>query len=97
MSPKTFAGVFGCTCFVRDHNPARGKLDPRALKCVFVGYSPTQKWYKCYHPPSRKLFVYMDVTFFESQPYFSSSQTPFQRKLEDNMVSSEDENEKKKI
>jgi len=33
--------VFGCVCFVHIHGPARGKLDLRALKCVFVGYSPT--------------------------------------------------------
>jgi transposase InsO family protein len=31
--------VFGCTCFVRDHRPMVGKLDPRAVKCIFVGYS----------------------------------------------------------
>jgi hypothetical protein len=31
--------VFGCVCFVRDHRPSVSKLDPRALKCVFVGYS----------------------------------------------------------
>ena len=31
--------VFGCTCFVRDHRPSVGKLDPRAVKCIFVGYS----------------------------------------------------------
>ena len=29
--------VFGCVCFVRDHRPSMGKLDPRAVKCVFVG------------------------------------------------------------
>jgi transposase InsO family protein len=29
--------VFGCTCFVRDHRPSVGKLDPRAVKCIFVG------------------------------------------------------------
>ena len=30
---------------------------------------------KCNHPPSRKCFVCMDLTFFESQPNFSSTQT----------------------
>lgn len=35
--------VFGCVCFVRDHRPSVGKLDPRAVKCVFVGYSGKQK------------------------------------------------------
>jgi len=35
--------VFGCTCFVRDHRPSVGKLDPRAVKCIFVGYSQSQK------------------------------------------------------
>jgi hypothetical protein len=32
VSPK----VFGCVCFVHVHGPTWGKLDPRALKCVFV-------------------------------------------------------------
>ena len=31
--------VFGCVCFVKDYMPFVRKLDPRALKCVFVGYS----------------------------------------------------------
>jgi hypothetical protein len=72
VSPK----VFGCVCFVHIHGSTRSKLDPRSLKCVFVGYSPTQKRYKCYHPPSRKCFVSMDVTFFEQQSYSSSTLTP---------------------
>jgi hypothetical protein len=29
--------VFGCTCFVRDHRPSVGKLDPHAMKCIFIG------------------------------------------------------------
>jgi hypothetical protein len=74
VSPK----FFGCVCFVYIHGPARSKLDPRSLKCVFVGYSSTQKGYKCYHPPSRKYFVSMDVTFFEQQSYSSSTPTPLQ-------------------
>ncbi|GMP35916.1 hypothetical protein CsSME_00008192 [Camellia sinensis var. sinensis] len=65
--------IFGCVCFVHNHSPSRGKLDPRSLKCVFLGYSPTQKGYKCYHHSSRKWFVSMDITCFESQSYFLSS------------------------
>uniref|UniRef100_A0A2N9EG31 Integrase catalytic domain-containing protein n=1 Tax=Fagus sylvatica TaxID=28930 RepID=A0A2N9EG31_FAGSY len=40
----------------------RTKLEPRALRCVFVGYALHQKGYRCYHPPSRKLYVTLDVT-----------------------------------
>jgi hypothetical protein len=29
--------VFGYTCFVRDHRPLVGKLDPRAVKCILWG------------------------------------------------------------
>ena len=30
--------VFGCVCFVRDHRASVGKLDPQAVKYIFVGY-----------------------------------------------------------
>ena len=56
--------------FVHIHN--HGKLDPRAIKCVFVGYSLTQKGYKCYHPLSKKLCVSVDVTFNENESYFTN-------------------------
>ena len=38
--------IFGCTAFVHEHKQIE-KLDPCAIKCVFIGYSPTQKGYKC--------------------------------------------------
>ena len=63
--------LFGSVCFVHNHFPSRDKLDSRALRCVFIGYSPTQKGYKCYHPPSHRTFVSHDVTFWESISYFS--------------------------
>jgi len=46
--------VFGCVCFVRDHRPSVGKLDPQAVKCIFVGYSSTQKGYKCWDPIGKR-------------------------------------------
>lgn len=62
--------VFGCVCFVKDYRPSVGKLDSRALKCVFVGYSGKQKGYKCWCPSERRMFVSMDVVFRENEPYY---------------------------
>jgi transposase InsO family protein len=69
VSPK----VFGCVCFVHDYRNSVGKLDPRAVKCVFVGYSPSQKGYRCWCPSERRFFVSMDVTFREHEPYYGST------------------------
>ena len=44
-------------------------MDPRDIKCVFVGYSSTQKGYKCF---IGTFFVSTNVTFFENESYFSS-------------------------
>ncbi|CAL8130715.1 unnamed protein product [Prunus armeniaca] len=46
--------VFGCIAYVHVYSHQQSKLDPCALCCVFIGYSTTQKNYKCYHPPSQK-------------------------------------------
>uniref|UniRef100_A0A2N9HCS0 Integrase catalytic domain-containing protein n=1 Tax=Fagus sylvatica TaxID=28930 RepID=A0A2N9HCS0_FAGSY len=73
--------VFGCVSFVHNHSPNRDKLDPRAHKCIFLGYSRTQKGYRCYSPSLRKHFVSADVTFFEDIPYYS----PKGRQLQESM------------
>jgi hypothetical protein len=79
--------VFGCTCFVHDYRNSVGKLDPRAIKCIFVGYSPTQKGYRCWSPIERRFFVSMDVTFREKEPYYISS----------NKITQEIDNEGEKV
>ncbi|CAN0913556.1 Retrovirus-related Pol polyprotein from transposon TNT 1-94, partial [Linum grandiflorum] len=65
--------VFGCTVFIHNSAPNRSKLDPRAVKGVFIGYSTTQKGYKCYHPPTKRVYTTQDATFFESQSYYPST------------------------
>lgn len=42
--------AFGCVVIVHVHNHTHDKLDPRAIKCVFLGYFPTRKGYKCFDP-----------------------------------------------
>jgi hypothetical protein len=55
--------TFGCVCFVQDNRPNVGKLNPRVVKCIFVGYSGTQKGYVCWSMWKRDLFVSMNVIF----------------------------------
>ena len=62
--------VFGCTAFIHIHKSQHSKLDPRASKCILLGYSANQKGYKCYPLTTRKFYTSMDVTFFENQPFY---------------------------
>ena len=70
--------VFGCTAFVHIPSAARHKLQPRALKCVFVGYGLHQKGYRCFHPTTRRIHVTMDVQFHELQMFYSATATATQ-------------------
>ena len=62
--------IFGCVAFVHLHKNQRSKLDPCALRCVFVGYATHQKGYRCYHPPTQRTYVTLDVIFLESELFF---------------------------
>ena len=78
--------VFGCTCFVWDVRPQVSKLDPKSLKCIFVGYSRVQKGYRCYCPTLRCYFVSIDVAFFKTTPFSFPSTVMGQGKEEDLLV-----------
>ncbi|PON63816.1 LOW QUALITY PROTEIN: hypothetical protein TorRG33x02_275260 [Trema orientale] len=65
--------VFGCISFVHNHSPNRTKLDPKSLKRIFLGYSSTQKGYKCFSQEKQRYFVSKDVTFFENCPFYAKN------------------------
>ena len=79
--------IFNCTAVIYVHSHNYGKFDPRASKCIFVGYSSTSKGYKCFDPCTRRTFVTMDVTFFETKPYFSHDHPRGVNKGEDFILS----------
>ena len=62
--------VFRYVCYPYIHSHQRDKFDPRTLKCVFLNYSNSQKSYKCFHPPTDKYYISMDVQFCEKESYF---------------------------
>ena len=56
--------VFGCTAYA---HVKQGKLDARALKCIFVGYPEGVKGYKlwCLEKGHKRCFISRDVVFNE--------------------------------
>ena len=70
--------VFGSTCFVHNLSPGLDKLSARSTKCIFLGYTRSQKGYRCFSPTLQRYLISSDVTFFESVPFFEPSSTlPF--------------------
>jgi Integrase core domain len=64
--------IFGCTCFVYNQDIHRDKLDSRAIKCVFIGYSTKKKGYKCLDPNSNKIYISRNIKFIETQYFFEN-------------------------
>jgi hypothetical protein len=69
----SFLKTFGCACWpnLRPYNS--NKLQPRSTSCVFLGYSPLHKGYKCFHISSGRMYISRDVVFLESQCPFQNS------------------------
>ncbi|CAD6252729.1 unnamed protein product [Miscanthus lutarioriparius] len=61
--------VFGCTAYAHVDN---GKLEPRAVKCLFLGYSSGVKGYKLWNPEIGKTFISRSVVFNESVMFTDS-------------------------
>lgn len=61
--------VFGCDALVHPtQDPAKlKKMEPRALRCIFIGYSQqTERGYIFYDPAQNKIIVRRDAVFDES-------------------------------
>ena len=68
--------VFGCACYPNISVTAPHKLAPRSTRCVFLGYSPDHKGYRCFDLSSRRVLISRHVVFDESDFPYSTSSTP---------------------
>ncbi|XP_074314523.1 uncharacterized protein LOC141649741 [Silene latifolia] len=71
--------VIGCMCFALSPGHSRDKFDPKARKCIMLGYPFQQKAYKLYDIESQKIIISRDVIFHESiMPYKVAASPPQQ-------------------
>lgn len=71
-----FLRTFGSACYpwTRPYNSS--KLQPRSVRCVFLGYDSTAKGYRFFDPLSKWVYISRYVLFWENVfPFASSSQS----------------------
>ncbi|GKE57686.1 retrotransposon protein, putative, ty1-copia subclass [Tanacetum coccineum] len=68
QAPKlSYLKVWGCEALVkRDTLTKPNKLEPRSIKCIFIGYPKEMIGYSFYYPPENKVIVAQNAEFFEN-------------------------------
>jgi hypothetical protein len=61
--------VFGCTTYAHVDN---GKLEPREVKCVFLGYGLRVKAYKLWNPKTKMILMRRNVVFNDTVMFTDS-------------------------
>ena len=72
--------VFGCLAYVHIPDSKRGKLEPKAIKTIFLGYYDDSKAWRLFDPISKTIIKSRDVIFDESatislKPSISSTES----------------------
>ncbi|KAL6315970.1 hypothetical protein AAG906_014895 [Vitis piasezkii] len=62
--------IFGCPAYAHVDN---GKLEPKSIKCVFLGYESNVKGYNLWYPETKKIILSRDVIFYETTMLHDSS------------------------
>ena len=65
--------VFGCSAYIHVNDE---KLEPRARKCIFVGYGVGVKGYRVWCNESKRIITSRDIVFDENSMLVSSVEKP---------------------
>jgi hypothetical protein len=77
MPDYSILRVFGCLCYPNLSAMTPHKLSPRSTACVFLGYPPSQKGYRCFDLSTRKIITSRHVVFDETHfPFVASKPRP---------------------
>src|SRR4051812_34967886 len=80
--------VFGCTAYAHVDN---GKLEPRAVKCIFLGYGSGVKAYKLWNPEAKKVLMSRNVLFNGAFMYYDSPSTDISSDIDSPNVSDDEQ------
>lgn len=61
----SFLRVFSSACYPCLRSYGQHKFEPRSLQCVFLGYHPQYKGYRCLYPPTGRVYISRHVIFDE--------------------------------
>jgi hypothetical protein len=68
--------IFGCACYPNTSATAPHKLSPRSTRCLFLGYSPDHKGYRCLELTSHRIIISRHVVFDEDVFPLAGSSPP---------------------
>ena len=57
--------TFGCLCFVYNDQKNRGKIEPRSIPCIFLGYPTNKQGYKILRADTEQILYSHTVQFIE--------------------------------
>ena len=75
--------VFSCIAYTHISDHARGKLDPKSLKCTFIGYGGDEFGYRLWDDQNKKIICSRDVIFNEKVMYRDRDRSVVQQISED--------------
>lgn len=85
--------VFGCEVMVHVPDAKRQKLDPKASKMIFIGYSEVTKGYRLLDTKTRKVLISRDVVFLENSIQRKYTMVPLTENMNNvDKVSADDTN-----
>ncbi|KAJ0714766.1 putative RNA-directed DNA polymerase [Helianthus annuus] len=68
--------VFGCACYPNHSATQPHKLHSRSVRCIFLGYPPDFRGYRCFYPTNGKVHISRHVTFDEHTFPYTIPTTP---------------------
>jgi hypothetical protein len=80
--------VFGCAAYAHVDN---GKLETRAVKCIFLGYGLGVKAYKLWNPETKKVLLSRNVIFNEAVIFYDSPSTDISDGIDSPNVSDDEQ------